>query len=77
MENNDITLKDKLNRMFFKENNETYSLKIITDWLKQKNMKDMNYEEAFKRLEEILNLMNSGQVALDKYIELTRKKSDK
>jgi len=41
MENNDITLKDKLNRMFFKENNETYSLKIITDWLKQKNMKDM------------------------------------
>ncbi len=35
------TLKDRLNRMFFKENNETYSLKIITDWLKQKNMKDL------------------------------------
>ena len=30
----------------------------------------MTYEEAFKRLEEILNLMNSGQVALDKAVGL-------
>jgi exodeoxyribonuclease VII small subunit len=30
----------------------------------------MTYEEAFKRLEEILNLMNSGQVPLDSAVNL-------
>jgi exodeoxyribonuclease VII small subunit len=33
-------------------------------------MENMTYEEAFKRLEEILNLMNSGQIALDKAVNL-------
>lgn len=33
-------------------------------------MKDLSYEEAFKRLDEILNLMNSGQVPLDKAVAL-------
>lgn len=30
----------------------------------------MTYEDAFKRLEEILNLMNSGQVPLDAAVNL-------
>jgi hypothetical protein len=30
---------DQFNRMFFKNDNETYSLRVITDWLKQKNIK--------------------------------------
>jgi exodeoxyribonuclease VII small subunit len=33
-------------------------------------MQHLSYEEAFKRLEEILNLMNSGQVPLDKAVAL-------
>lgn len=33
-------------------------------------MDNMTYEEAFKRLEEILSIMNSGQVALDKAVHL-------
>lgn len=33
-------------------------------------MEDITYEQAFKRLEEILNLMNSGQVPLDKAVSL-------
>jgi len=33
-------------------------------------MENMTYELAFKRLEEILSLMNSGQVALDKAVSL-------
>jgi hypothetical protein len=30
--------EDTLGRTFFSKDNETYSLKIITDWLKQKNI---------------------------------------
>jgi exodeoxyribonuclease VII small subunit len=33
-------------------------------------MENKTYEEAFKRLEEILSLMNSGQVPLDKAVNL-------
>jgi exodeoxyribonuclease VII small subunit len=33
-------------------------------------MENKTYEEAFKRLEEILNLMNSGQVPLEKTVNL-------
>lgn len=30
--------EDKLGRTFFSKDNETYSLKIITNWLKQQNI---------------------------------------
>lgn len=33
-------------------------------------MENKSYEEAYKRLEEILNLMNSGQVPLDTAVAL-------
>lgn len=33
-------------------------------------MNSISYEEAFKRLEDILSLMNSGQVPLDKAVAL-------
>lgn len=33
-------------------------------------MEAKTYEDAFKRLEEILSLMNSGQVPLDKAVAL-------
>lgn len=39
-------------------------------------MQDKTYEEAFKRLEEILNLMNSGQVPLDKAVNLYKEASE-
>lgn len=39
-------------------------------------MQEKTYEDAFKRLEEILNLMNSGQVPLDKAVNLYKEASE-